>query len=141
MRSVIDGAAALPVRLLVTLGDTEQRPGNQVMVPMDYTIDGSRLICRPMKGTAARGRYPKDGEITGRIEVEGQTDTPDFQIAVSGHRVPLHTDFHAIVDGTDGDTYLEPVKARVLHSSFTARGKIVRMKNLKNGSRPRRTLK
>ena len=65
----------------------------------------------------------------GRIEVEGQTDTPDFRIAISGHPVPLHTDFHALVDGTDGDTYLDPVKARVLHSSFTAKGKIVRMKN------------
>lgn len=65
----------------------------------------------------------------GRIEVEGETDTPNFRIAVSGHRVPLHTEFHAIVDGTDGDTYLDPVKARVLKSSFTAHGKIVRMKN------------
>ena len=64
----------------------------------------------------------------GRIEVNGQTDTPDFHIA-SGHRVPLHTDFHALVDGTDGDTYLDPVMARVLHSSFTANGKVVRMKN------------
>ena len=30
------------------------------------------------------------------------------------------------MDGTDGDTYLDPVKATVLHSSFTARGKVVR---------------
>jgi hypothetical protein len=65
----------------------------------------------------------------GRIEVEGHTDTPDFRIATSGHPVPLHTDFHAIVDGTDGDTYLDPVKATVLHSSFTATGKIVRVDN------------
>jgi hypothetical protein len=63
----------------------------------------------------------------GRIVVEGKTDTPDFRVAVSGHRVPLHTDFHAIVDGTSGDTYLEPVKAAFLHSSFTARGKVVRL--------------
>jgi len=75
---------------------------------------------------SSTGKY---GGTLGRIEVEGQTDTPDFQIALSGHRVRLHTDFHAIVDGTDGDTYLDPVKATVLHSSFTARGKIVRIKN------------
>jgi len=43
--------------------------------------------------------------------------------------VALHTDFHAIVDGTDGDTYLDPVKARFLHSSFTANGKVIRMRN------------
>jgi len=67
----------------------------------------------------------------GRIEVEGETDTPDFRLARSGHPVPLHTDFHAIVDGTDGDTYLEPVNARFLHTAFTARGKVVRVDNPK----------
>jgi hypothetical protein len=64
----------------------------------------------------------------GRIEVEGETETPDFRLTRSGHPVPLHTDFHAIVDGTDGDTYLEPVKARFLHTVFTASGKVVRVK-------------
>jgi hypothetical protein len=59
----------------------------------------------------------------------GETDTPDFHLTISGHAVPLHTDFHAIVDGTDGDTYLEPVRARFLQTSFTASGKIVRVKD------------
>jgi hypothetical protein len=63
----------------------------------------------------------------GRIEVDGETDTPDFRLARSGHPVNLHTDFHAIVDGTDGDTYLEPVKARFLHSAFIAKGKVIRV--------------
>jgi hypothetical protein len=63
----------------------------------------------------------------GKIEVNGETNTPDFYLARSGHRVPLRTKFHAIVDATDGDTYLQPVEARVLNSSFTAAGKIVRM--------------
>jgi hypothetical protein len=62
----------------------------------------------------------------GRIEVEGKTDTPDFRLESSGHQVDLRTDFHAIVDGTDGDTYLEPVVARFLHSSLTAKGKVIR---------------
>lgn len=62
----------------------------------------------------------------GKIEVEGVTDTPDFCLATSGHEVDLKTDFHAIVDGTDGDTYLQPVVARFLHSSLTASGKIIR---------------
>lgn len=63
----------------------------------------------------------------GRIEVNGATDTPDFRLASSGHPVNLHTDFHAIVDGTDGDTYLEPVRVHFLHSAFTARGKVIRV--------------
>jgi hypothetical protein len=57
-----------------------------------------------------------------RIVVDGKTDTPDFQVKISGHKVPLHTDFHAIVDGTNGDTYLQPVKAQFLHSFLTAQG-------------------
>jgi hypothetical protein len=60
------------------------------------------------------------------IVVDGETDTPDFQLSISGHKVPLHTDFHAIVDGSNGDTYLQPVVAHLLHSSFTARGYVVR---------------
>jgi hypothetical protein len=62
-----------------------------------------------------------------RIVVDGKTDTPDFQVKISGHKVPLHTDFHAIVDGTDGDTYLQPVKAQFLHSFLIARGYVVRV--------------
>ena len=62
----------------------------------------------------------------GKIQVEGATDTPDFRLATSGHALDLKTDFHAIVDGTDGDTYLEPVVVRFLHSSFTASGKVIR---------------
>jgi AsmA-like C-terminal region len=102
--------------------------------PRDTAVMGNYSFRNADLGTLAgiggilssTGKY---GGTLGRIEVEGQTDTPDFQISVSGHRVPLHTDFHAIVDGTDGDTYLDPVKATVLHSSFTARGKIVRVKS------------
>jgi hypothetical protein len=63
----------------------------------------------------------------GNIVVHGKTDTPDFQIAASGHPVPLHTEFHAIVDGTSGDTYLRPVNATLLHSTFTASGSVVRV--------------
>jgi hypothetical protein len=65
----------------------------------------------------------------GNLVVTGKTDTADFQIAISGHPVPLHTEFHAIVDGTSGDTYLRPVKATFLHSSFTADGSVVRVSN------------
>ena len=57
-----------------------------------------------------------------KIVVDGKTDTPDFQVKISGHKVPLHTDFHAIVDGTNGDTYLQPVNAHFLHSFLVARG-------------------
>ena len=63
----------------------------------------------------------------GRIIVDGATDTPDFSIDTANHPVPLHTQFHAIVDGTTGDTTLDPVQARLLHSEFTARGTVAKI--------------
>jgi hypothetical protein len=61
--------------------------------------------------------------------VHGTTDTPDFRIASSGHPVALHAEFDAVVDGTCGDTYLKPVKVFFLHSSLTASGSVVRLRN------------
>jgi hypothetical protein len=40
--------------------------------------------------------------------------------------MPLHTQFHAIVDGTNGDTWLQPVDATLGQSHFTAQGQVVR---------------
>ena len=77
------------------------------------------------------GMLSSDGGYLGTLDkmvVDGKTDTPDFRITISGHKVALHTDFHAIVDATDGDTYLQPVKAHFLHSSLLARGYVVRVK-------------
>lgn len=78
------------------------------------------------------GILSSTGEYSGaldKINVDGTTDTPDFQIASSKHPVALHTQFHAIVDGTSGDTYLRPVNATFLDTSFTASGSVVRVKN------------
>jgi hypothetical protein len=44
---------------------------------------------------------------------------------VGGKPVPLSTRFTAIVDGSDGDTYLSRVEARVLDSDLTAQGAVV----------------
>ncbi len=65
----------------------------------------------------------------GRIVVDGQTDTPDFRLNISGRAVPLKTTFHAIVDGASGDTYLQPVEATLLSTPMTAKGFVVRSVN------------
>jgi hypothetical protein len=76
------------------------------------------------------GILSSTGEYKGTLDnivVEGQTETPDFHLAISGHPVPLSTEFHAVVDGTSGDTYLQPVTARFLKSTVVARGSVVRV--------------
>lgn len=102
--------------------------------PRETAVEGAYSFTQADLGTlkgvsgilSSTGKY---AGTLGRIEVDGATDTPDFRVATGGHGVALHTDFQAIVDGTDGDTYLQPVKARFLHSSLTANGRVVRSNN------------
>jgi hypothetical protein len=71
------------------------------------------------------------GGVLERIEVDGQTETPDFSIDLAGQPVPLRTRFKAIVDGTNGDTFLERVEARLNNSTIIARGSVVRTEDVK----------
>jgi hypothetical protein len=66
-----------------------------------------------------------------RIDVNGETHTPDFSIDIAGQRVPLDTRFHAIVDGTNGDTWLERVDARTGSTVIVSRGAVVRDQDVK----------
>jgi hypothetical protein len=62
------------------------------------------------------------------LTVDGETQTPDFRLTHFGNSMALTTHFHAHVDGTNGDTWLEPVDAVLGHSHFTATGQIVRVR-------------
>jgi hypothetical protein len=83
----------------------------------------------PFPGIA--GILSSTGKYGGRlneIQVEGETDTPDFSLDKVGSPVPLRTKYSATVDGTDGDTYLHPVNATLLHSVIVANGSVVNSK-------------
>jgi hypothetical protein len=100
--------------------------------PRDTPVQGDYSFTNADLGTikGIGGMLSSTGQYLGtlsNIAVHGTTDTPDFRIASSGHAVPLHTEFHAIVDGTNGDTYLQPVNATFLHTSFTANGSVIRV--------------
>jgi AsmA-like C-terminal region len=73
------------------------------------------------------GKLASDGEFKGtlgNIEVNGTTDIPDFQVRESGHPVELKAEFHAVVDGTNGDTQLDPINVQFKNSQLVARGKV-----------------
>ena len=75
-----------------------------------------------------RGILSSTGNYHGvlqHIEVDGTTDTPEFVLKRGGNPVHLTTKFHSVVNGTDGDTILDPVDARFLRSEFICRGGIV----------------
>ncbi len=98
--------------------------------PGDSPVTGDYLFDHVEMNTirGLGGILTSTGSFSGqldRIVVDGATDTPAFELDSARHPVPLHTDFHAIVDGTSGDTYLDAVRARLGSSAFTCRGKIV----------------
>lgn len=67
------------------------------------------------------------GEYRGvlhNIVVDGTTDVPDFQLDHGGQAVHLTTQFHAIVDGTNGNTYLQPVNAHFLNTDVITNGEV-----------------
>jgi len=75
------------------------------------------------------GTLSSTGNFKGRlsvIQVEGESRTPDFRLKSVGTRVPLYTRFSALVDGTNGNTLLQPLVANLASSQFSIRGGIVR---------------
>ena len=103
------------------------------MTPLaaDYTFANANLdTIKGIGGTlSSQGRFHG---VLERIRVEGTTDTPDFRIDIAGRPVHLKTRFAAIVDATNGNTWLDPVEATLLDSSrIVARGEVVRSEDVK----------
>ena len=96
--------------------------------PVSGTYNFTHADLSTFKGIA--GMLSSTGQYQGtlnNIVVDGETDTPDFSLTSAAHPMPLHTTFHAIVDGTNGDTHLEPVDAQLLHTHIVARGDVVKV--------------
>src|SRR5262249_1109309 len=65
--------------------------------------------------------------VLGRVEVSGDADVPNFTLKSAGNPVPLSTKFDAIVDGTNGDTELRPVRALLgKKTRFVTSGTIIK---------------
>jgi hypothetical protein len=120
---------ARPVGTILTAGTfgpwSVEDPGESPITG-EYSFKNANL--GDFKGIA--GTLNSTGKYTGTLRnliVDGVTDTPNFQLSHFGSPLPLHTEFHARVDGTNGDTWLEPVNATLGQSHFTAQGEIVRV--------------
>ncbi len=103
----------------------EHSPGD---TPVDGRYTFRHADLSTIKGIG--GILSSDGSYQGQLNhivVDGTTTTPDFRLDTANHPLPLNTKFHAIVDGTNGDTYLQPVDAWLLHTHIIAQGQVVRV--------------
>jgi hypothetical protein len=103
--------------------------------PWDLDDPGSTPVSGSYKFTGADlGPFPgiagilsSTGKFSGELselQIEGETDTPDFSLDKVGKPVPLHAEFSATVDGTNGDTLLHPVRATLARSLILAEGSV-----------------
>ena len=109
-----------------TLGPWVVEDPGQTPLAGDYRFEHADLsVFRGIAGIlSSTGRY--QGSLRDLV-IDGSTDTPDFSLRHFGTTLPLLTTFHARVDGTNGDTWLEPVDATLGHTHFVARGKVVQV--------------
>jgi hypothetical protein len=100
-----------------------EEPGE---TPIDGRFDFDRADLGFFKGIAgilsARGTFAGTLE---RLDIHGQTETPEFRVTSAGNPVPLRTTYHAIVDGTNGNTILDPVNGSFLNTSLVAKGGVI----------------
>jgi len=103
-----------------------ESPGDS-LVTGHYTFDHVDLNTI----TGLGGILSSVGDFNGqldRITVKGTTKTPNFSLDTANYGMPLETTFQAVVDGTSGDTYLQPVDAKLGESRFSARGAVITIK-------------
>jgi len=100
-----------------------ESPGDS-LVAGHYTFDHADLsTIRGIGGTLS-----SVGDFRGQlnhIAVTGTTQVPDFSLDTAKQPMPLATGFSAVVDGTTGDTYLNPVNARLGNTAIICTGSIV----------------
>jgi hypothetical protein len=116
----------IPAGEIATKGDFGPwMKGDPGQTPLHGTYAFNRADLNTIKGIG--GILTSTGAFSGQldeIDVTGKTSTPDFSIDVGGAAVPLETEFHAVVDGTNGNTYLKEVKAKLLQTAIEAAGAV-----------------
>jgi hypothetical protein len=73
------------------------------------------------------GQLSSSGKFSGtlsRIEVQGVTDSPRFMVTSSSHQVQLRTQFHSVVNGENGDTFLPRVVATFWKTTVWSEGSV-----------------
>jgi hypothetical protein len=91
----------------------------------DYSFDNANLgIFHAIAGTLnSTGKF--EGTLDS-VRARGEANVPNFRLKAIGNAVPLSTRFEALVDGTNGNTILQPVRAKLGGTNFTTTGAVIK---------------
>jgi AsmA-like C-terminal region len=105
------------------LGPWDSQHLNDIPLSGSYTFDDVNLgVFEGIGGTLA-GKGDFHG-VLGRIETQGTTDTPKFEVTRSHHAVALKAKFNASVDGMSGDTILHSVDTMLIKTPAHIEGSV-----------------
>jgi hypothetical protein len=105
------------------LGPWQSDDPRKTHIEGDYTLTKADMSV--FKGIG--GSLDATGRFNGALDnlaVEGTTSMTDFSVETGKHPMPLSTSFKARVDGTNGNTYLDRVSAKLGNSPIEAVGEI-----------------
>jgi hypothetical protein len=114
------------IRAHGTFGPWNYRDAGETPVAGQYHLQAADLgVFAGIAGTLS-----SDDKFQGKlshIEARGSVDVPDFEVTRSRHSVHLSSEFHAFVNGTNGDIQLERVSATLRKTLISAKGEIARL--------------
>jgi hypothetical protein len=99
--------------------------------PGDTPLDGKYTFEKADLGVfnGIAGTLGSSGTFQGTLDsvrARGEAVVPDFRLKMTGAPVPLSTSFDVLVDGTNGNTVLQPVKAKLGTTLFTTTGAVIK---------------
>jgi hypothetical protein len=113
-----------------SLGPWHRDDPGHTPISGDFTFENADLsVFKGISGIlSAEGMYKGSLE---RIDVSGVTNTPEFMINISGHKVPLKAAYQATVDATNGNTTLDRIDAQFLETTLLATGGVYEVEGIK----------
>jgi hypothetical protein len=107
-----------------TFGPWNADEPSRTALAANYTFSDADLgVFKGIRGTL-RSEGAFEGVLE-RIAVDGHVDVPDFALTDAGNPVHLRATYRAVVDGTNGNTWLRPVDATFGRTAIQARGGVV----------------
>jgi len=108
-----------------TFGPWRAGEPDETPITGDYLFEKADLgVFAGIAGTLhSSGRF--EGQLSA-IKARGQASVPDFRLRRAGNPVPLFARFAVLVDGTNGNTILQPVTATLGSTNFTTSGGIIK---------------
>lgn len=111
------------IRTTGKFGPWDPDGASEVPVSGEYTYTGVDLgVFKGLAGTLnAKGRF--EGPLA-KIRTDGAIDIAGFRVEDSGTTVPMKIAYKATVNGTNGETRLDPAEVAFLRTTLLARGTV-----------------